>query len=390
MTEETSTASTVAEPTTTPDDLDSRPPKQEQLPASDEIIEVAPGVLRLQLPIDMPSLGHVNMYAIEDGDGLAVVDPGVPGKDNWDIINARLKAAGFPLRRVHTVVVTHSHPDHFGGAGLIAKETGARVVTSDRFTSFWQALDDGDAELDDERTPDDEADFFARMLSPETHDDDGNELPPSPFVRTNPWGGRAEGPPPERLAEMRDNMAEYLQWFRPPQPTLRLSDNDPVMLGGREWFAVFTPGHTDDHLCLFDPTEGLFLSGDHVLPTITPHVSGLIEGDSLAQFINSLDRVAAIDGVTAVLPAHGHPFSDLPKRVDEIKRHHDERLQKLRDVSAGLGWATVEGISHEMFRPRSWGPMADSETYAHIEYLRLRGQADRREAAGGVLEYVVR
>jgi glyoxylase-like metal-dependent hydrolase (beta-lactamase superfamily II) len=170
---------------------------------------------------------------------------------------------------------------------------------------------------------------------------------------------------------------------------LRLSDNDPVMLGGREWFAVYTPGHTDDHLCLFDPTEGVFLSGDHVLPTITPHISGLIEGDSLAQFMNSLDRVAAIEGVNAVLPAHGHPFSDLPKRVGEIKRHHEERLQKLRDISAGLGWATVEGLSHEMFRPRSWGSMAESETYAHLEYLRIRSEAEWREAPGGVLEFLV-
>ena len=66
MTEETHTASTVAEPASTAPDQDARPPKQEQLRASDEITEVAPGVLRLQLPIDLPGLGHVNMYAIED------------------------------------------------------------------------------------------------------------------------------------------------------------------------------------------------------------------------------------------------------------------------------------------------------------------------------------
>ena len=54
------------------------------------------------------------------------------------------------------------------------------------------------------------------------------------------------------------------------------------------------PGHTPDHLCLFDPDGGVLLSGDHVLPTITPHISGVDAGpDPLAAFEASLDKVAA-------------------------------------------------------------------------------------------------
>lgn len=57
-----------------------RPLKQEQLPASDEILEIAPGVLRAQLPISIPGLGHVNMYILEDERGVTLVDPGLPEK----------------------------------------------------------------------------------------------------------------------------------------------------------------------------------------------------------------------------------------------------------------------------------------------------------------------
>ena len=53
--------------------------KQEQEPATEEITEVAPGVLRMQLPIAFTGLGHVNCYALEDERGFAVVDPGLPG-----------------------------------------------------------------------------------------------------------------------------------------------------------------------------------------------------------------------------------------------------------------------------------------------------------------------
>ena len=56
--------------------------KQEQEPASEEIVEVARNVLRLQLPITLPGLGHVNCYALVDGDGVALVDPGLPGEEN--------------------------------------------------------------------------------------------------------------------------------------------------------------------------------------------------------------------------------------------------------------------------------------------------------------------
>jgi glyoxylase-like metal-dependent hydrolase (beta-lactamase superfamily II) len=126
----------------------------------------------------------------------------------------------------------------------------------------------------------------------------------------------------------------------------------------------------------------VLLSGDHVLPTITPHISGLIEGDPLRAYLDSLDRVAAFEGVTVVLPAHGHPFTDLPGRVDDIKEHHAERLEALRAASHDQGWATVNDLMRALFKPRSWSHMAESETYAHLEHLRLLGEADRREEAG--------
>ena len=59
--------------------------RQEAEPATDEVTEVAPNVLRSQLPISMPGLGHVNMYILIDDKGAAVVDPGVPGEESWDI-----------------------------------------------------------------------------------------------------------------------------------------------------------------------------------------------------------------------------------------------------------------------------------------------------------------
>ena len=112
-------------------------PRQEQQPAHEEVTEVAPGIRRMQLDVKIPGLGHVNCYAMEDKRGIALVDPGLPGRKPWLELVSRLKQAGLPIERVHTVVVTHSHPDHFGAAGHIRQLTGAEIVTQQDFKTFF-------------------------------------------------------------------------------------------------------------------------------------------------------------------------------------------------------------------------------------------------------------
>ena len=90
------------------------------------------------------------------------------------------------------------------------------------------------------------------------------------------------------------------RWFGAPVPSVRLDEAETIPLGGREWVAVHTPGHTPDHLCLYDPDGGVLLSGDHVLPTITPHISGLS-----ADAVHATVRIAAVVHAVAVaLEAH--------------------------------------------------------------------------------------
>jgi glyoxylase-like metal-dependent hydrolase (beta-lactamase superfamily II) len=168
-----------------------------------------------------------------------------------------------------------------------------------------------------------------------------------------------------------------------PEPSVTVDDGEEITLGGRTWLAVHTPGHTHDHLCLFDPAGGLLLSGDHVLPTITPHINGIGPmDDPLATFFRSLERMKELSGLTNVLPAHGHPFTDVAGRVDAILSHHEERLETIRKAGDDLGEGTVESFMQRLFKERSWGDMAASETYAHLEHLRILGMATRDEVAG--------
>jgi glyoxylase-like metal-dependent hydrolase (beta-lactamase superfamily II) len=173
-----------------------------------------------------------------------------------------------------------------------------------------------------------------------------------------------------------------------PEPTLPVVDSQTVKLARREWVALHTPGHTYDHLCLYDPEHGVVFTGDHVLPSITPHISGLApQADPLAEFFDSLRRMTRLGDVSIALPAHGHPFDDIAARADDIIVHHEQRLDTLRAASEQLPGGTVNDYMKVLFRERSWGDMAESETYAHLEHLRELGEFTRHDDDAGSTRY---
>lgn len=351
------------------DDEAPRPRKQEQEDAGTDVTEVAPGVIRTQLPVNLPGLGHVNCYVMEDERGIAVVDPGLPGDDSWKALNDRLRRAGYRVEDIHTVVITHSHFDHFGGATRIHDVTGADILTHESFRTAWQR-----AELDEHDDTD----------SLELADDEAQERELERiFSERLPWGTPRTRPPEAEIEKFRRMGRFSAEWYRTPEPSIAVKDSQVVRLARREWVAMHTPGHTNDHLCLFDPEHGVMFTGDHVLPTITPHIGGISpQPDPLAEFFSSLDRMREVEGVSVALPAHGHPFADLAGRAKTIVEHHEERLDTIRAATHRVPAGTVTEYMRVLFRERAWGDMAESETYAHLEHLRCLGELQRSDPDG--------
>lgn len=379
--------------------------RQERLPASEEVDEVSPGVLRIQIPIHLPGLGHVNCYVLEDDRGVTLIDPGLPDPDSNADLVTKLASAGIPAERIHTVLVTHSHPDHFGGAGRLHVEHQCEVVAHDDFATPFdpqpvdaelvelEATSDTTAGATDGPTFDSGEQVHVEGIDGPVNQRLASVLfgdGPIPDIpaRPTPYGEPGFRPGAGELEFMRawDDLTK--KGLLSLAPTTRVSDSQWLTIGGREWQALHTPGHTGDHLCLYDPEAEVLLSGDHVLPTITPHISGLTpSSDALADFFTALHRVADLAGKCTVLPAHGLPFTDLPGRVAEIIEHHDERLDRIMDIGAGIGTAGVLPYSRELFEERNWGPMAESETYAHLEHLRILGRMKTTTSAEGKLLY---
>ena len=247
---------------------------------------------------------------------------------------------------VQGVLVTHVHPDHYGLAGRIREASGA-----------WIALHPADAALLDGRMaePADIGDRVGAML-------------------------RRVGAPDDELAALERALAR----FRPPGEVVRpdrlVDDGQRPDVPGWDLSAIWTPGHTPGHLCFWEPGHRLLLTGDHVLPRITPNVAFHPQAgdDPLGDFLRSLDRLDPYLPLE-VLPAHEHRFTGLHARLAELRRHHDERFREVL-VALRHGHTTAWDIACRMSWSRTWDEIegfmrraAVGEALAHLRALERRG-----------------
>lgn len=314
---------------------------------------MAPGVWRVTLPVPFPGLQTVNAYLVESADGWTLVDTGLntaAARAAWEAAFAALGLAPGDLARI---VLTHAHPDHFGLAGwwqTRAAEAGrdvpvhASAASWETIARVWSGVP---AQVDEL------VDFFRRCGVPDPV--------------------RAVGP---------DGFRRVQDATRPhPRPGRPLAAGDVLEAGAYRFVVHATPGHSDDHVVLFDAEAGLLIAGDHVLPTITPAVgrwpaSG---ADPLGRYLASLRALEAWP-VRRALPGHGEALDGegWRTRVRTILAHHDDRLAATR-ASVARGATVFEAsrrlFDHRRLRPDDLGFVV-TETLAHLEYLAERGEID--------------
>jgi glyoxylase-like metal-dependent hydrolase (beta-lactamase superfamily II) len=141
------------------------------LPAADDGVDPArlDGLTRVALPVGVNAVDSVNMHVLADGDSVTLVDCGVWRPDLPDgglaAVEAGVEAAGYALRDVARIVVTHAHVDHYGLAGRLMETTGAELAI--------HTLTDLDCEKC--RHPD-----TARARRRDTYADQGSRRPSGP------------------------------------------------------------------------------------------------------------------------------------------------------------------------------------------------------------------
>ncbi len=359
-------------------------------------MEIVPGLHQLKTPMPSPALPYILAYAFVGGDGVSLFDTGYGTPEAIEAMTGELRRLGCEPKDICRVIISHAHPDHLGMMGWVKEQSpDCEVVMLEREWE-WMSARHGDAESSDEGM-----EAFMRRS-------DGwlvRHGVPQEEIEEAQRNGRGGPPWASRTTsgERKDDSAEggrrghahgdgqrnpFGFWRMSDQPAVLLQDGEVFEFDGWSLRAVWTPGHTPGHLCLYERNHKLMFTGDHVLPHITPNVSmhDDQEGTSpLADFRDSLRKVGEFDTAMA-LPAHEFSIRDLPARCAALLHHHDDRLDEVRaaigesfatarDVSARVHWNTGPFDDFNLHTKRS----ALGETLSHLQVLLDEGRVKRRD-----------
>lgn len=201
--------------------------------------------------------GFVNSYVVRGTSGSYLIDTGFSRKARP--IARAFRRAGVPLGSIQTLLLTHHHVDHMGGAAYLRQRTSAPVAC---------------------------------------HSDD------VPYV-----DGRTKAP-----------MSLWMRLFVRVHPT---PVGTPLQDGDRlgPFLVVHAPGHTPGEVAFFEPTRKLLFSGDAVVER-EGHLAlpAARFASNLEQAVGSLDRLRAL-GAETLLPGHGRPVTkNVASLLDELIR----------------------------------------------------------------------
>ncbi|MGE0880329.1 MAG: MBL fold metallo-hydrolase [Acidimicrobiia bacterium] len=318
-----------------------------------------PGLWSIPVPIPNNSLRYVYVYAMETDKGLYIVDVGWNTDDVYDALVAGLKTAGFSITDIKGMLVTHIHADHYGLAGRVREASGA-----------WIALHEADAKLLQERyvEPDELIGRITHMM-------------------------KRTGAPAEDVATLPTASMPVRPFVDVAIPDILLADGDKAEVPGWDVTAIWTPGHSPGHLCFWEAGYELMLSGDHVLPRITPNISYHPQaGDNpLGDYLRSLEKLQPYEA-REVLPAHEYRFNDLQARIAQLRQHHEHRFAEVVDALKD-GVTTAWEVASRMHWSRSWESLqgfmrraAVSEALAHLRELEMRGVVRERVGEPSIWE----
>lgn len=307
------------------------------------------------------ALSHINLWAIEDGNGWTVVDTGLQSNDTtaaWRALFSGPLAGG-----VARVVVTHMHPDHVGMAGWLTRKFDCRL---------WMTRLEY---------------LTCRTLVADT----GREAPADGvrFYRKAGWDNDAI----EHYCTRFGNFGKMTHTL--PDSYRRVQDKESIRIGDHQWTIVVGNGHSPEHACLYCPVLKLLISGDQVLPRISSNVSVFPtepDANPLEDWMASLQKLKReVPNDVLVLPAHNEPFHGLHERLDSLASSQSGAIERLRtalqqprravDLFGVLFSRPIASDNHSLLG------LATGESVAHLNYLIGRGEVVAQMDEDGVAWY---
>lgn len=331
-----------------------------EAPEPGKLTEVGPGIFWIRMPVPFhPS--HINVFLLEDQQGWYIVDTGIGSggtREIWQQICDEMMQD----KPLLGVIATHLHPDHIGLAGWLCDKWQAQFFMTQREYLTARALFDGNKRDNNwELTQ-----FYQRCgLSSQQADD---------FISNTGSLSKITSPLPISYE--------------------RIEDGQTLEINGQQWKIIVGYGHSPEHACLYCEELNIMISGDQILPKISPNISvqSLEPNHSpLTEYLTSMEKFYQVAQDCLVLPAHGEPFTGLHRRLDKLKFDHKNDLEllletcktpiKAVDSMAVLYKRELKGIQ---FR------LGLGEALAHLNHLWSQGLIERTLDDEGCYQYRTR
>ena len=314
--------------------------------------EVAENIHRIPIRLPNNPLKELNSYYIRDKDRSLLIDTGFPLDECREDLLAGLAELGEEAGNVD-FFLTHMHADHSGLASqLVGKDRRVMISEIDR---GWLLGNNTAIERWNRYT----GSFIAAGM-------------PEEIVRSFPFLN-----PAIRFAPRADHF-------------IGVGDGHIIRAGGYAFRCVLTHGHTPGHMCLWDETNRLMFTGDHVLFDITPNITAWSAMDNtLGKYLDSLKAVLQYPVRTA-LPGH-RKTGDFSARIEELLMHHENRLAEILSIVRNEPKLTAYEISGKMkwrIRAANWLEFpatqkifAVGECMTHLDYLMRCGKLSMTKPA---------
>ena len=333
----------------------------EIFPTEKKVLQIREGIYWVKLLL--PSMiSHVNAYILDDEDGISIIDTGiscVSCKESW----THILTHNFKNKTIKRIIITHHHPDHIGLLGWFKKKFNTEIWTS---RSSW---------------------LTGRMLTLDTK----NEVS---IESLNFW--LSAGMPSEIIEKKRFekpfNFSDYVDKI--PLGYRRIVEEEPLLIGNKKWFVKLCNGHAPEQIFLFCPDLKVIISGDQILPGISPNLSVYPTeplANPLAEYLEDCEKLLNIEDLGyLVLPGHNLPFYGFNTRVEQLINHHQsalKRIQKYIDKTPKSAYDIFPVLFKRKIKNYEL-TLALGESVAHLNYLFKMGIIKKEVDKKGVNLFV--
>ena len=223
-----------------------------------------------------------NSFVLPDADGAVLIDAGCGYRECYEKIKAFLAGLGLAPADIHTLVLSHAHPDHMGAVPFLLEEASPRIIIH----ALDKPLAIDNALLNKSFDMCHITDYYAERL---------DSADPAAF-----------------------DILDYFSNLCPmgaAEATETVEEGDVLELAARRFEVLHTPGHAPGHISLYDRENRTLLAFDLVGAVVAWYCPS---GGGARGYLDSLDKIEALD-VALLLPSHGEDITDVREAIERTR-----------------------------------------------------------------------